>query len=78
MTEMEKQLLSALESLQASYEQQQRAWQASYSSLQHMFETTSQALERSDMVCQHLSSQVNSLREQVENLSCNVSRLMRS
>ncbi|MBJ4995058.1 MbeD family mobilization/exclusion protein, partial [Salmonella enterica subsp. enterica serovar London] len=44
MTEMEKQLLSALESLQTSYEQQQQAWQASYSSLQHMFETTSQAL----------------------------------
>jgi hypothetical protein len=44
MTEMEKQLLSALESLQTSYEQQQQAWQDSYSSLQHMFETTSQAL----------------------------------
>ncbi|ELS6103941.1 MbeD family mobilization/exclusion protein, partial [Salmonella enterica subsp. enterica serovar Kentucky] len=41
MTEMEKQLLSALESLQTSYEQQLQAWQASYSSLQHMFETTS-------------------------------------
>ncbi|MBJ3234419.1 MbeD family mobilization/exclusion protein [Salmonella enterica subsp. enterica serovar Typhimurium] len=78
MTEMEKQLLSALESLQTSYEQQQQGWQASYSRLQHMFETTSQALERSDRVCQHLSSQVNSLRDQVENLSCNVSRLMRS
>ncbi|WP_369124329.1 MbeD family mobilization/exclusion protein [Enterobacter sp. R-1.6.2] len=36
MTEMEKQLLSALESLQASYEQQHQAWQESYSSLQHM------------------------------------------
>ena len=31
MTEMEKQLLSALESLQTSYEQQQQAWQDSYS-----------------------------------------------
>ncbi|WP_085046925.1 MbeD family mobilization/exclusion protein, partial [Cronobacter sakazakii] len=60
-----------------SYEQQQQAWQASYSSLQHMFETTSQALVRSDRVCQHLSSQVNSLRAQVESLSSNVSRLMR-
>ncbi|MDH8029927.1 MbeD/MobD family mobilization/exclusion protein, partial [Klebsiella pneumoniae] len=28
---MEKQLLSALESLQTSYEQQQQAWQDSYS-----------------------------------------------
>ncbi|MBJ3377335.1 MbeD family mobilization/exclusion protein [Salmonella enterica subsp. enterica serovar Typhimurium] len=78
MTEMEKQLLSALESLQESYEQQQQAWQDSYSSLQHMFDVTSQSLERSDRVCQHFSSQVNSLRDQVENLSCNVSRLMHS
>ncbi|EKF6199538.1 MbeD family mobilization/exclusion protein [Salmonella enterica] len=70
MTEMEKQLLSALESLQTSYEQQQQAWQDSYSSLQHMFEATSQALTHSDLVCQHLSSQV-------ESLSRNVSRLMR-
>ncbi|HEN3329395.1 TPA: MbeD family mobilization/exclusion protein [Yersinia enterocolitica] len=78
MTEMEKQLLSALESLQASYEQQHQAWQESYSSLQHMFETTSQALNRSDRACQHLSNQVNSLRGQVEILSDNLSRLMRS
>jgi hypothetical protein len=77
MTEMEKQLLSALESLQTSYEQQQQAWQDSYSSLQHMFEATSQALTHSDRVCQHLSSQVDSLRAQVESLSRNVSRLMR-
>ncbi|WP_367165818.1 MbeD family mobilization/exclusion protein, partial [Klebsiella pneumoniae] len=69
MTEMEKQLLSALESLQTSYEQQQQAWQDSYSSLQHMFEATSQALTHSDRVCQHLSSQVDSLRVQVESLS---------
>ena len=78
MTEMEKQLLNALESLQASYEQQHQAWQESYSSLQHMFETTSLALNRSDRACQHLSSQVNSLRGQVESLSDNLSRLMRS
>ncbi|WP_256090428.1 MbeD family mobilization/exclusion protein, partial [Klebsiella pneumoniae] len=45
---MEKQLLSALESLQTGYEQQQQAWQDSYSSLQHMFEATSQALAHSD------------------------------
>lgn len=77
MTEMEKQLLSALESLQAGYDQQQQAWQDSYSSLQHMFETTSQALAHSDRVCQNLSSQVDSLRAQVESLSRNVSRLMR-
>ncbi|MCA4091866.1 protein MobD, partial [Escherichia coli] len=29
--------------------------------MQHMFEATSQALTHSDRVCQHLSSQVDSL-----------------
>ncbi|WP_228295322.1 MbeD/MobD family mobilization/exclusion protein [Klebsiella pneumoniae] len=45
--------------------------------MQHMFEATSQALTQSDRVCKHLSSQVDSLRAQVESLSRNVSRLMR-
>ncbi|EMV5316000.1 MbeD family mobilization/exclusion protein [Escherichia coli] len=78
MTEMEKQLLSALESLQTSYAQQQQAWQDSYSSLQRMFETTSQALERNDKVCLNLSNQVNGLYEQVERLSKDLNRLIRS
>jgi len=78
MTEMERQLLSALESLQTSYEQQQQAWQNSYSNLQRMFETTSQALERNDRVCLNLSNQVNALHEQVERLSSDLSRLTRS
>jgi len=78
MTEMERQLLSALESLQTSYAQQQQAWQDSYSNLQRMFEITSQALEHSDRVCQNLSNQVNGLYEQVERLSSDLSRFMRS
>ena len=78
MTEMERQLLSALESLQTSYEQQKQAWQDSYSSLQRMFETTSQALERNDRVCLNLSNQVSALHEQVERLSSDLSRLTRS
>ncbi|EGU9224396.1 MbeD family mobilization/exclusion protein [Shigella flexneri] len=78
MTEMERQLLSALESLQTSYEQQQQAWQDSYSSLQRMFETTSQTLERNGRVCLNLSNQVNALHEQVERLSSDLSRLTRS
>jgi flagellar capping protein FliD len=68
MTEMEKQLLSALESLQTSYEQQQQAWQDSYSSLQHMFETTSQALTQRQGVSA-LEQSGERLREQVERLS---------
>lgn len=78
MTEMEKQLLSALERLQTSYAQQQQAWQDSYSNLQRMFETTSQALERNDKVCLNLSNQVNGLYEQVERLSNDLNRLTRS
>lgn len=78
MTEMERQLLSALESLQTSYAQQQQAWQDSYSNLQRMFETTSQALEQNDKVCQNLSNQVNGLYEQVEQLSSQLKWLMRS
>ena len=78
MTEMEKQLLSALERLQTSYAQQQQAWQDSYSNLQRMFETTSQALERNDRVCLNLSNQLNGLYEQVERLSSDLSRLTRS
>ncbi|HDR0452045.1 TPA: protein MobD, partial [Escherichia coli] len=50
----------------------------SYSSLQRMFETTSQALERNDRVCLNLSNQVNALHEQVERLSSDLSRLTRS
>ncbi|ASV33075.1 hypothetical protein GWK90_06185 [Candidatus Hamiltonella defensa] len=49
-----------------------------YSSLQRMLETTSQALEHNDRVCQNLSNQVNGLYEQVERLSSDLSRLMRS
>jgi len=77
MTEMERQLLSALESLQTSYAQQQQAWQDSYSNLQRMFETTSQAQEHSDRVCHHLSGQVESLRQQVTSLNEAVNRLTR-
>ncbi|MDD0257856.1 MbeD family mobilization/exclusion protein, partial [Shigella flexneri] len=61
--------LSALESLQTSYAQQQQGWQDSSSSLQRLFETPSQALERNGRVCLTLSNQVNALPEQVERLS---------
>ncbi|WP_249215991.1 MbeD family mobilization/exclusion protein [Citrobacter sp. JGM124] len=74
---MERQLLSALESLQTSYEQQQQAWQDSYSNLQRMFETTSQSQARSDQACQHLSRQVESLHAQVTSLNEAVNRLTR-
>lgn len=75
MTETEKLLMSALERLQSDYAQQQKAWLVSYSSLQRMFESTSGALMRSDQACQHLSEQVESLRQQVTSLNEAVSRL---
>ena len=77
MTETEKLLLSALERLQNDYDTQQQAWQASYDNLQSMFTTTSAALMRSDQACQHLSGQVESLRQQVMSLTEAVSRLTR-
>ena len=77
MTETEKLLLSALERLQDDYETRQQAWPASYDSLQTMFNTTSAALMRSDQACQHLSGQVESLRQQVMSLTEAVSRLTR-
>jgi len=61
MTEMAMQLLSALEILQTSYAQQQQAWQDSYSNLQRMFETVSQALECNDWVCLNLSNDLSRL-----------------
>ena len=75
MTEMEKQLLGALESLQRHYEQQHQAWQDSYSSLQRMFEITSQEREKSDKVCQILSGQVWNLEKQVSSLNESVRQL---
>ena len=77
MTETEKLLLSALERLQSDYGMQQKAWQSSYANLQQMFVTTSAALTRSDQACQHLSGQVESLRQQVMSLTEAVSRLTR-
>ncbi|WP_425475037.1 MbeD/MobD family mobilization/exclusion protein [Candidatus Williamhamiltonella defendens] len=55
-----------------------KSMRGTYSSLQRMLETTSQALEHNDRVCQNLSNQVNGLYEQVERLSSDLSRLMRS
>ncbi|HGV3482615.1 TPA: MbeD/MobD family mobilization/exclusion protein [Klebsiella variicola subsp. variicola] len=45
--------------------------------MQSMFTTTSAALMRSDQACQHLSGQVDSLRQQVMSLTEAVSRLTR-
>ena len=69
MTEMEKQLLSALESLQHSYAQQQCEWQSSYASLQSMFDTTLNHYTQNQHENARLSEQVTRLQQQVEDLS---------
>ena len=41
MTELERQLLKALESLEGGYRAQHAAWESAYSDLRQMFEATS-------------------------------------
>jgi methyl-accepting chemotaxis protein len=62
MTELEKELLNALDGLQSAYETQQKDWQTAYGSLQEMFEVT-----RRDN--RALGEQVKTLSEQVTRLS---------
>lgn len=75
MTEMEKQLLSALESLQHSYAQQQSEWQSSYASLQSMFDTTLNHYTQNQHENARLSEQVTRLQQQVEDLNRQVINL---
>ena len=69
MTELEKQLLSAFEALQSDYEQQHRAWQESYASLEIMFNVTRQEAESSRVAAERLTKQVQGLTQQVGGLS---------
>lgn len=71
MTELEKQLLSALEQLQQDYTLRLREWDGAFGELQTMFGTTQRENAR-------LSAQVSSLSQQVERLSVQLSRLSRS
>lgn len=75
MTEMEKQLLSALESLQYSYAQQQSEWQSSYASLQSMFDTTLNHYTQNQHENAQLNEQVTRLQQQVEDLNRQVINL---
>lgn len=75
MTETEKLLLSALESLQRDSETQQQALLDSFRSLQAMYEKTRQENQTLAGHCNQLNTQVTHLSEQVERLSDTVSRL---
>ena len=77
MTETEKLLLSALESLQHDSEIQQQALLDSFRSLQAMYEKTRQENQTLAGHCNRLNTQVTHLSDQVERLSDIVSRLAR-
>ena len=69
MTELERQLLKALESLEGGYKQQQTAWESAYSDLRRMFEDTATENRELRESVGSLSRQVQHLSEQVERLS---------
>ncbi|EIR7372363.1 MbeD family mobilization/exclusion protein [Salmonella enterica subsp. enterica serovar Poona] len=68
MTELETQLLSALEQLQQDYGQQLHEWESSFGELRKMFGITQRENAR-------LSEQVNALSQQVQSLSVQLRRL---
>ncbi|ELV1492174.1 MbeD family mobilization/exclusion protein [Escherichia coli] len=77
MTETEKLLLSALESLQLDSKTQQQALLDSFRSLQAMYEKTRQENQALANHCTRLNQQVEGLSKQVNDLSNTVNRLAR-
>ncbi|EAR7106923.1 TPA: MbeD family mobilization/exclusion protein [Salmonella enterica] len=77
MTETEKLLLSALESLQHDSKTQQQALLDSFRSLQAMYEKTRQENQALANHCTRLNQQVEGLSKQVNDLSNTVNRLAR-
>ncbi|MCV9384959.1 mobilization protein [Aeromonas hydrophila] len=75
MTELERHLLNALETLQSEQEQQWRSLQTACDSLLRQFETTKKEnaslqgeVRALRQQCEHLSKQVSSLATQVASL----------
>ena len=69
MTELEKQLLNALEQLQQDYSTRLDEWDASFAELRRMFGVTQQENARLDSEVTSLSRQVQSLSDQLRRLS---------
>ncbi|EDS7427729.1 MbeD family mobilization/exclusion protein (plasmid) [Yersinia pseudotuberculosis] len=69
MTELEKQLLSALEQLQQDYSQRLDEWASVSVDLQKMFSITQRENARLSEQVSSLSRQVQSLSEQLRRLS---------
>ncbi|EMK3771741.1 MbeD family mobilization/exclusion protein [Salmonella enterica] len=68
MTELEKQLLSALEQLQQDYTQRLKEWEHAFAGLREMYSVTQQNNET-------LKKQIMQLTQQVQDLSGQTARL---
>ncbi|EIQ49327.1 MbeD family mobilization/exclusion protein [Shigella boydii] len=68
MTELEKQLLSALEQLQQDYAQRLKEWEHAFAGLRKMYSVTQQNNET-------LKKQIMQLTQQVQDLSGQTARL---
>ena len=66
MTDLERELLGALERLESDYTARQAEWESAFEALQRMFETTRQDNEK-------LARHVMRLSQQVERLSGDIS-----
>ncbi|ELI8129948.1 MbeD family mobilization/exclusion protein [Yersinia sp. 2544 StPb PI] len=69
MTELETQLLSALEQLQSESAQHYQDWESAFGELQQMYDTTRQENAQVRLEIRSLSSQVSSLSEQLQRLN---------
>ena len=66
MTELETQLLSALEQLQQDYLKRLEEWESAFGALQHMYERTSVENQQLSGRVERLSELVNGLSTQVQ------------
>lgn len=69
MTELETQLLRALEQLQSESAQRYQDWESAFGELQQMYTTTRQENAQVRQEVRSLSSQVSSLSEQLQRLN---------
>ena len=69
MTELEKQLLSALEQLQRDYAQRLKEWERAFAGLREMYSVTQQNNETLKKQIMQLSLQVQDLSGQTARLS---------
>ncbi|HDX8872741.1 TPA: MbeD family mobilization/exclusion protein [Klebsiella michiganensis] len=77
MTELEKQLLSALEQLQQNYAQRLNDWESAFVELRQMYMLTRQENEQLSGQVIQLSQQVKTLSGQVTQLSERTEKLSR-